>query len=176
MPLITDLPDGLLTALSPFRELFGAPAYRHFLTYVCGLIISENLTVEGINRNFVHRKHPSSLNRFLTWAIWRQEAVNGRRLEILKTEGEIGGKGWLVIDDTLTHKTGKTIEAVGIFKDHAEPVSPCPQHRHHDLRRERWYVPSSRLPALFQTGILQGTQHGVQNQDRAGQGIGKGGA
>jgi hypothetical protein len=120
MPLVTALPDRLSTALNPFRGLFGAPAYRHFQTYVCGLVVSENLTVEGINRNFVDRKHPSSLNRYLTWAIWDAQAVNDKRIEILKSEGDLSGKGWLVIDDTLTHKTGKAIDAVGIFRDHAE--------------------------------------------------------
>jgi DDE superfamily endonuclease len=120
MPLVTDLPDQLSVALSRYRKHFGAPAFRHFQTYVCGLILAENLTVEGINRIFVNRRHPSSLNRFMTWSIWDREDVNRTRLNILKADGGIHGRGWLVFDDTLTHKTGRAIEAVGILKDHAE--------------------------------------------------------
>lgn len=120
MPLVTDLPHELTACLSQYRKHFGAPAFRHFRMYVCGLIIADNLTVEGINRVFLKRKHPSSLNRFLTWGIWGQEDVNRTRLETLKAEGDLQGKGWLVIDDTLTHKTGKDIEAVGVYKDHCD--------------------------------------------------------
>jgi SRSO17 transposase len=120
MPLVTQVPDELSAALDCYRQHFGAPAFRHFQTYICGLIVSENLTIEGINRTFFRRKHPSSLNRFLTWSIWGHEDVNQTRLETLKAEGDLQGKGWLVIDDTLTHKTGKAIEAVGIYMDHCE--------------------------------------------------------
>ncbi|MBM3301203.1 MAG: IS701 family transposase [Deltaproteobacteria bacterium] len=120
MRLVTDVPDELSACLGQYRKHFGAPAFRHFRMYVCGLVLADNLTVEGINRTFLQRKHPSSLNRFLTWSIWGQEDVNRTRLVSLKDEGEFQGKGWLVIDDTLTHKTGKFIEAVGIFKDHCE--------------------------------------------------------
>ena len=120
MPLVTDLPDEPATCLGRYRKHFGAPAFRHFQTYVCGLIVAENLTVEGINRAFLQRRHPSSLNRFLTWSIWGHDDVNDARLEALKAEGGLQGKGWLVIDDTLTHKTGKAIEAVRIYKDHCE--------------------------------------------------------
>lgn len=118
MPLVTDPPEQLCTALEPYRKHFGAPAFEHFQTYVCGLIVSENLTVEGINRSFVHRRHPSSLNRFVTRGIWNADEVNRERVKTLKVEGDLQGKGWLVLDDTLTHKTGTFIEAVGIFKDH----------------------------------------------------------
>jgi SRSO17 transposase len=119
MPLVTDLPVQL-SALDRYRNHFGAPAFRHFQTYVCGLIVADNLSVEGINRIFVNRKHPSSLNRFLTWSVWEQEEVNATRLDGLKADGDLLGEGWLVLDDTLTHKTGKSIEAVGILRDHCE--------------------------------------------------------
>ena len=101
MPLVTDPPEQLCTALEPYRKHFGAPAFEHFQTYVCGLIVSENLTVEGINRSFVHRRHPSSLNRFVTRGIWNADEVNRERVKTLKVEGDLQGKGWLVLDDTL---------------------------------------------------------------------------
>ena len=120
MPVVADIPEEFERALEAFRPHFGAPAFEHFKRYVLGLIVSENLTIEGINRIFIQAKHPSSLNRFLTTGIWKQQEVNDTRIDILKIQGALGGKGWLAIDDTLTHKTGKKIEGVGIYWDHSE--------------------------------------------------------
>jgi len=120
MPVVADIPEEVEKALEAFRPHFGAPAFEHFKRYVLGLIVSENLTVEGINRIFIQARHPSSLNRFLTAGIWKQQDVNDARIDMLKTQGALGDKGWLAIDDTLTHKTGKKIEGVGIFWDHSE--------------------------------------------------------
>jgi SRSO17 transposase len=84
------------------------------------LIVSENLTVEGINRIFIQSKHPSALNRFLTVGIWKEQEVNKGRILKLKLQGALSGKGWLIIDDTLTHKSGKKTEGVGILWDHSK--------------------------------------------------------
>jgi len=120
MPVVAEFPRDLEKALEAFRPHFVAPAFEHFKRYVLGLIVSENLTVEGINRIFVQAGHPSSLNRFLTAGIWKQHEVNDARIDLLKSQGALAGKGWLAIDDTLTHKTGKQIEGVGIYWDHSE--------------------------------------------------------
>jgi SRSO17 transposase len=118
--VVADIPEEFGKALEVFRPHFGAPAFEHFRRYLLGLIVSENLTVEGINRVFVEPKHPSSLNRFLTVGIWDQHEVNEARINRLRTEGALAGRGWLALDDTLTHKTGKKIEGVGIYWDHSE--------------------------------------------------------
>jgi SRSO17 transposase len=120
MPVVANIPEEFEKALEAFRPHFGAPAFEHFKRNILGLIVSENFTVEGINRIFIQAPHPSSLNRFLTAGIWKQQEVNDARIDMLKTQGALGGKGWLAIDDTLTHKTGKKIEGVGIFWDHSE--------------------------------------------------------
>lgn len=120
MPIVADIPKDLEKALEEFRHHFGAPAFEHFKRYVLGLILSENFTVEGINRIFIQAGHPSSLNRFLTAGIWKHQDVNDARVDMLKAQGALAGKGWLAIDDTLTHKTGKKMEGVGIFWDHSE--------------------------------------------------------
>src|SRR5512139_3577161 len=119
MPVVADIPEEFERALEAFRPHFGAPAFEHFKRYVLGLIVSENLTVEGINRIFVQAGHPSSLNRFLTAKIWKQHKVNDARINLLKTQGALAGKGWLASDGTLTHKGGKEIEGVGIYWDHS---------------------------------------------------------
>jgi len=120
MPIVADMPEEFDQLLEGFREHFGSPAFEHFKRYVLGLILSENLTVEGINRIFIESGHPSNLNRFLTDAVWKQEQLNDTRLDVLKADGALSGKGCLAIDDTLSHKTGKKIEAVGILYDHSE--------------------------------------------------------
>jgi len=120
MPVVADIPKEFEKALEAFRPHFGAPAFEHFKRYVLGLIVSENFTVEGINRIFIQTGHPSSLNRFLTAGIWKQQEVNDSRIDLLKTQGVLSNKGWLAIDDTLTHKTGKKMEGVGIYWDHSE--------------------------------------------------------
>lgn len=120
MPLVADIPEGFEEALEAFRPHFNAPSFEHFKRYVLGLIVSEHLTVEGINRIFIEARHPSSLNRFLTASVWGHERLNEARIRKLKAEGALSGPGWLALDDTLTHKTGKKIEGVGIFWDHSE--------------------------------------------------------
>ncbi len=120
MRVVANIPAGFEASIEAYRAYFGAPAFEHFKRYVLGLIVSENMTIEGINRIYIEAKHPSSLNRFLTAGIRNQDRVNEARIAALKAGGALGGKGWLVIDDTFTHKTGEKIDAVGIFPDHCE--------------------------------------------------------
>ena len=60
MPVVADISEEFAKALEAFRPHFGAPAFEHFKRYVLGLIVSENLTVEGINRIFIQASHPGS--------------------------------------------------------------------------------------------------------------------
>ena len=49
-----------------FQDIFSAEAYIEFKRYISGLIVSENKTVEGINRLMVvESRSQSSLNRLL---------------------------------------------------------------------------------------------------------------
>ena len=49
-----------------FQDVFSAEAYVEFKRYISGLIVSENKTVEGINRLMVmENRNQSSLNRLL---------------------------------------------------------------------------------------------------------------
>ncbi len=64
-PLV-EFPE-LVQHYSPFsEEVFSAQAFIEFERYISGLIVSENKTVEGINRWFVQEsRNQSSLNRLL---------------------------------------------------------------------------------------------------------------
>ena len=57
----------IVAAYSPhFEDLFSREGYVHFCRYLSGLLVSENKTVEGINRLFVlDRRNQSSCNRFM---------------------------------------------------------------------------------------------------------------
>ena len=54
MPTIVDFPTVVQDALAVFGEVFDTEAARrHFAEYLTGLIVAENKTVSGINREFV---------------------------------------------------------------------------------------------------------------------------
>jgi len=104
--------DGILTR----------PQLKHFARYLTGLVVCGNKTVTGINRSFMGRNDPSALNHWLTDSGWSEEELERARkaliLESLKDRRM--KKGVLVVDDTISHKTGRHMEGVGIHYDHAE--------------------------------------------------------
>jgi len=107
-----------------FEDLFLPHKYEEFKRYVSGLIISENKTVEGINRHFViQAKDQSTLNRFLTDSTYTAVALNQRRLDFLQSNSITGFKptgkirGVLSIDDTLLTHYGKHFDSISRLKD-----------------------------------------------------------
>jgi hypothetical protein len=104
-----------------FSSVFSAEAFVQFKRYISGLIVSENKTVDGINRLFVHEnRNQSSLNRLLTKSPFSLEELNRCRLAVmnslpgtaLKTEGVLS------FDDTLLTHYGRYFEKIAILYDH----------------------------------------------------------
>jgi hypothetical protein len=123
MPAIVDFPTVVQEALAIFGELFDTePARRHFAEYLTGLIVAENKTVSGINREFALTTDQSCLNRWLTEVEWDVTALNDRRLAWLQQapQTRYSGRGVIAIDNTLVTHEGKLIEDVGWFWDHAD--------------------------------------------------------
>ena len=123
MPAIVDFPTVVQEALVMFGELFDTePARRHFAEYLTGLIVAENKTVSGINREFALTTDQSCLNRWLTEVEWDVMALNDRRLAWLQQapQTRYSGRGVIAIDNTLVTHEGKLIEDVGWFWDHAD--------------------------------------------------------
>ena len=118
---ITSHPSLVTKYASEFRSLFSKPQFAHFSTYITGLIVSTNKTVQGINNNFIESKDQSNLNLFLNESNWDEQALDNRRIELIKaqTKKSKAKDSFLVIDDTLSHKTGKKIEQVETFYDHS---------------------------------------------------------
>ena len=64
-------------------------------------------------------KDQSVLNHFITDSDWDDETVNDRRIEIVNEhiKDTKDKDSFLIIDDTLSHKTGEKIEQVELFHD-----------------------------------------------------------
>jgi hypothetical protein len=123
MPAIVDFPTVVKEALALFGDLFDTePARRHFAEYLTGLIVAENKTVSGINREFALTTDQSCLNRWLTEVQWDVTALNDRRLAWLQQapQTRYSVRGVIAIDNTLVDHEGKLIEDVGWFWDHAD--------------------------------------------------------
>ena len=80
LPLV-EFPELVQHYAPYFTQVFSAEAWVEFERYISGLIVSENKTVEGINRLFVQEsRNQSSLNRLLTQSPFELRALNQARL------------------------------------------------------------------------------------------------
>lgn len=123
---IVDIPK-VVSHYSPhFSHLFKGEGLKYFERYLSGLILSENKTVEGINRLFVKDpRDQSRLNRFLNDSTYDLSALNKRRLELLQSNSKTAFKkgsrgGVLSIDDTLLEHYGKQMDEIGYIWDHVK--------------------------------------------------------
>jgi len=122
MPVV-EIPELVRHFAPHFQSVFSPEAFVQFQRYVSGLILSENKTVEGINRIFViDIRNQSSLNRLLSESPFSTEALNQARLECLWSlpGTKVKKGGVLSIDDTLLAHFGKHFEKIAKLFD---PVS-----------------------------------------------------
>jgi len=129
--------------------VFSTPAFIEFQRYISGLIVSENKTVEGINRLVVHQsRNQSSLNRLLTESPFSLDALNQHRLDLLaRLPGtRIKPQGVLSLDDTLLTHYGQHFEQIAYLFDHV-------QQRYvwaHNLVTLHYSDDATDYPVLFQ--------------------------
>jgi len=126
MPAIIQYPTVVQQALSRFGDHFhNEPERRHFAEYLTGLLIARKKNVSAINREFAFTTDQSCLNRFVTGVDWDAESLNADRLEWLQQDSKTrySQSGVIAIDNVLIDHTGKHIEDVGYFWDHAESRS-----------------------------------------------------
>ena len=70
IPLVK-LPEIVNHYTAWFAPVFSEAELMHCQRYLSGLIVSENKTIDGINRLFVQEsRNQSTLNRWLTAALW----------------------------------------------------------------------------------------------------------
>ena len=114
MPLV-EIPE-IVRHYAPFFEsVFSPEAFQQFQRYVSGLIVSENKTVDGINRIFViDTRNQSSLNRLLQESPFCVAKVNEARLQLLESlpGTAMKRKGVLSVDDTLLPHYGHEFEKI----------------------------------------------------------------
>jgi hypothetical protein len=122
IPLV-EFPE-LIQHYAPFfTGVFSAEAFIEFQRYISGLVVSENKTVDGINRLFVHEsRHQSSLNRLLTQSPFSLDVLNEKRLAVLTSlpGTQMKGNGVFSVDDTLLTHYGQHFDQIAYLFDHAE--------------------------------------------------------
>jgi hypothetical protein len=95
-----------------FERVFSPAAFIQFKRYISGLIVSENKTIEGINRLFVvESRNQSSLNRLLTESPFTVTDLNKARLDLLNAlpATRLKPHGVLSVDDTLLTHYGQAL-------------------------------------------------------------------
>jgi len=132
-----------------FADLFSEEAFVEFERYISGLIVSENKTVEGINRLFVNEsRNQSSLNRLLTRSPYQVSEINQARLNLL---ADLKGtrmkpKGVLGIDDTLLTHFGHHFAGIACLFDHTSGTYEWA----HNLVTLHYSDDETDYPVLFQ--------------------------
>jgi len=148
LPLL-DIPE-LVKYYSPqFQSLFSEAEYAHFQKYISGLIVSENKSVEAINRLFVlQMKDQSSLNRFLTASSYDLEQLNKERLKLMNSQASTKFKddGVLGLDDTMLIHYGKHFDNIAYLYDHSTDSHVWA----HNLVNLHYSDDSVDYPALFE--------------------------
>jgi len=122
---ILEFPSVVTRYANRFDSLFhNSQQQQHFREYVSGLILADKATVDAINSLFVDSNDQSALNKYLTQATWDEQALNARRvqleLESLQRDGRTARAGYLIIDDTLAHHVGQSIQFIAKLWDHSE--------------------------------------------------------
>lgn len=132
-----------------FQEVFSAEAFIEFERYISGLIVSENKTVDGINRLFVaESRNQSSLNRLLTESPFSLDELNRARLGMLASlpGTQLKPKGVLGVDDTLLIHYGQDFEKIAKLFDHVTQSYVWA----HDLVTIHYSDDDTDYPVLFQ--------------------------
>jgi hypothetical protein len=148
LPLV-EFPE-LVQHYAPFFEdVFSGEALIEFKRYISGLIVSENKTVDGINRLFVNEsRNQSSLNRLLTESPFLEEALNQARLALLASlpGTQMKPKGVFSVDDTLLSHYGQDFEQIAQLWDHVSGTYVWA----HDLVTIHYSDDDTDYPVLFQ--------------------------
>ncbi len=147
-----------------FKNVFSAEAFIEFERYISGLIVSENKTVDGINRLFViESRHQSSLNRLLTESPFSWEALSQARLQLLSSlpGTQMKPKGVFSVDDTLLTHYGQDFEQIAKLFDHVTGTYVWA----HDLVTIHYSDEDTDYPVLFQLWEpvdLEKLEHGLR--------------
>src|ERR1022692_2057265 len=125
---IVEYPSVVTSYIPAFESVFTRPQTKNFARYTTGLMISPNHTVSAMNDLFYAHNDQSALNNFITDSTWSDDELDEARYRVIldglkRRAKDCEGDGILALDDTQSHKTGKPMEYVGYYFDHAEGKS-----------------------------------------------------
>jgi hypothetical protein len=146
---VVDFPEIVQHYAPFFKGVFSPEAFIEFERYISGLIVSENKTIDGINRLFVvESRNQSSLNRLLTESPFSLETLNQARLDLLTSlpGTQMKPKGVFSVDDTLLTHYGQDFEQIAKLWDHVSGTYVWA----HNLVTIHYSDDETDYPVLFQ--------------------------
>lgn len=147
-----------------FKDVFSPEAFIEFERYISGLIVSENKTVDGINRLVVvENRNQSSLNRLLTKSPYELKDLNQARLNVMNNlpGTRMKPNGVFSLDDTLLIHYGDNFEKIAKLWDHVSGTYVWA----HDLVTIHYSDDETDYPVVFQLWEpveLEKLEHGLR--------------
>jgi hypothetical protein len=149
MMVLFDFPSIVKQYAPYFESCFSPEGYLHFQKAVSGFIVSENKTLEAINRMFVQNaRHQSSFNRFFGRQNFDLAKLNTARIRMLQSLAgtRFKPKGVLSIDNSLLKHYGKHFDNIYYHFDY---VHKCYRWAH-DLVTLHYSDEQTDYPLLWQ--------------------------
>lgn len=163
--VLLDFPS-IVKRYSPyFEDCFSPEGYEHFKKAVSGFMVSDNKTLEAINRLFVNNsRHQTSFNKFFNRQIFDLTKVNANRLKMLQdneqTKFKFGkAQGVVSLDNSLLKHYGKHFDNIYYHYDY---VHKCYRWAHdlvtlyysddqtdYPIDYQIWEIPDWEKVALF---------------------------
>jgi hypothetical protein len=121
MMILIDFPSIVKKYAPCFEHCFSPEGYEHFKKAVSGFIVSENKTLEAINRLFVNgSRHQASFNKFFNRQNFDLAELNRARLGMLQSGAGTCFKeeGVLGVDSSLLKHYGKCFDNIYYHYDY----------------------------------------------------------
>lgn len=121
MNLLVKIPSIVEQYSIYFKDLFSIEGFEYFKRFISGLLVSDNKTIEGINRLFVLApRHQASANKFVNRQNFDLDLLNTRRVAFMqehpntcfKAKRATKGGGVLSIDNTILSHYGECFDGI----------------------------------------------------------------
>jgi hypothetical protein len=134
MMILANFPSIVNKYASYFESCFTEAGYKYFKKALSGFILSDNTSLEAINRLFIEdARNQSSFNRFFNRQNFDLEELNSRRIAFMQQQSQTAFKlrpdckGALMIDSTLLKHYGKHFDNIYYHYDY---VNHCYRWAH----------------------------------------------
>ena len=165
MQVLLDFPSIVKRYAPYFKDCFSPEGYEHFKKAVSGFIISENKTLEAINRLFVNNpRHQTSFSKFFNRQSFDLSQLNENRLSMLQSNSQTKfkfskGQGVISLDNSLLKHYGKHFDNIYYHYDY---VLKCYRWSHdlvtlyysddqtdYPITYQFWQIPDWEKVALY---------------------------